>query len=71
MLAPYFFYKTRVQISTMDFCTLFFCQRSRWATQERRLNCSRVVSPLRFETLREVVNGFYKGLLNLVHLQCP
>lgn len=24
MLAPYFFYKTRVQISAMDFCTLFF-----------------------------------------------
>lgn len=61
----------RVQISTMDFCTLFFCQRSRWATQERRLNCSRVVSPLRFEALRGAVDGFYKGLLNLVHLQCP
>ena len=24
MLAPYFFYKTRVQISSMDFCTLSF-----------------------------------------------
>ena len=36
-----FFYKTRVQISSTDFCTLFFCQRSRWATQERRLNCLR------------------------------
>ena len=24
MLAPYFFYKTRVQISSTDFCTLFF-----------------------------------------------
>lgn len=71
MLAPYFFIKQGYRFPQWISVPYFFCQRSRWATQERRLNCSRVVSPLRFEALRGVVNGFYKGLLNLVHLQCP
>ena len=72
MLAPYFFYKTRVQISSTDFCTLFFLPAEPLGNAGAAIKLfeSRV-SPLRFETLRGAVDGFYKGLLNLVHLQCP
>ena len=72
MLAPYFFYKTRVQISSMDFCTLSFLPAEPLGNAGAAIKLFEGVgSPLRFEALKGAVNGFYKGLLNLVHLQCP
>lgn len=72
MLAPYFFYKTRVQISAMDFCTLFFLPAELLGNAGAAIKLFEgSFSPLRFEALIGAVNGFYKGLLNLVHLQCP
>lgn len=47
MLAPYFFYKTRVQISSTDFCTLFFSFAPPRIAQERRLGFKSVVSPVK------------------------
>lgn len=42
-----FFYKTRVQISSTDFCTLFFSFAPPRIAQERRLGFKSVVSPVK------------------------
>lgn len=56
----------------MDFCTLFFLPAEPLGNAGAAIKLFEgKFLPLRFEALREAVNSFYKGLLNLVHLQCP
>lgn len=63
VLAPYFFHKTRVQISSTDFCTLFFSRVPPRIAQERRLGFRSVVSPVKALCALRAVYGL---LLRLV-----
>ena len=60
MLAPYFFYKTRVQISSTDFCTLFFSFAPPRIAQERRLGFKSVFSPVKRLNALRAAYGFLR-----------
>lgn len=71
MLAPYFFIKQGYRFPRRISVPYLFLPAEPLGNAGAAIKLFEGVSPLRFEALRGVVNGFYKGLLNLVHLQCP
>lgn len=71
MLAPYFFIKQGYRFPRRISVPYFFASGAAGNAGAAIKLFEGRVSPLRFEALRGAVDGFYKGLLNLVHLQCP